>query len=227
MHEPSQAIRPRALYEGVADAIRDRIFAHDLPPGTPVDEVALARYYGVSRTPVREAIKVLVNEGLLRMSVFRGCCVAEVGRADLDEILDVIEMLDGHALRRMVSQAGKAGLVRLLDAYERNACASPETRGGAWSSFCEGLREALGNTPFSVVSRGLHQQLRLCLGPALDRADAGGPQILRNALRQAMIEGDMLALDNACQQHQRLFRRAILDAFAQAIPPLDRLPEMA
>lgn len=225
MSRVSEMIRPKALYEGVADSIRDRIFEHTLPPGSMVDEVSLARHYGVSRTPVREAIKVLVNEDLLTMSVFHGCRVAEVSREDLSEILDVVEMLDAHAVSQIAQRPGKAKLVRLFDEYERNAKASPEQREGAWSSFCRRIRNELGNTPFAAVSRSLHQQLRLCLGPALDHADAGAPPQTRADLLQAMLDGDLKGVNRYRHIHTEVFRAAMLAAFDQLSQERTAQPE--
>lgn len=92
-------LRPRALYEGVAVSLRERLFAHEFEPGEALDESALARGYGVSRTPVREALKVLAREGLLSIEPRRGCCVAELEDSDVHNLLDVLELLELHALR--------------------------------------------------------------------------------------------------------------------------------
>ena len=51
-------LTPRALYQEVAELLRERIFSNQLPPGSWIDEMALADEYGISRTPLREAIKV-------------------------------------------------------------------------------------------------------------------------------------------------------------------------
>ena len=80
-------IAPLALYQEVAERLRQRIFAHELPPGTWVDEQALAAAYGISRTPLREALKVLAAEGLVTLKPRRGCYVTEISERDLDEIL--------------------------------------------------------------------------------------------------------------------------------------------
>lgn len=99
-------LRPRALYEGVAESLRARIFAHEFAPGSALDEAELARSYGVSRTPVREALKVLGREGLVAIEPRRGCCVAELSAADVSALLDVIEMLGLHAVR----EAARSGV---------------------------------------------------------------------------------------------------------------------
>ncbi len=56
-----------ALYQEVAERLRQRIFAHELAPGSWIDEQALAEHYGISRTPMREALKVLASEGLVTL----------------------------------------------------------------------------------------------------------------------------------------------------------------
>ena len=213
--QPAGPIRPTALYEGIADSIRERILAHQLPPGSPVDEVALAKHYGVSRTPVREAIKVLVNEGLLSMTPYQGCCVAEVGREDLLELLDVIELLDKHALRQLALRPEKAELRRLFDAYERRAAAPSEQAGAAWTSFCSQVRDALGNTPFAAVSRNLQQQLRLGLGPCLHELDRGASPEHRAKLLQALLDGDWASLEAGVAIHSSILRANILPVFDQ------------
>jgi len=58
----SKILASRPLYEEVADQLRVRIFAHDLAPGAWIDEQSLAKEFGISRTPLREAIKVLAAE---------------------------------------------------------------------------------------------------------------------------------------------------------------------
>lgn len=211
---PIDPIRPMALYEGIADSVRERILVHQLAPGSPIDEVALARHYGVSRTPVREAIKVLVNEGLLRMTPYQGCCVAEVGAGDLRELLDVIELLDKHALRQLALRPEKADLLRLLDADARRASVLPGLAGAAWTSFCWQVRALLGNTPFTAVSRNLLLQLRLCLGPRLDQLDRGAPPECRAKLLQALLDGDADRLDEVLEVHAKTFHAAVLLAFA-------------
>ena len=55
-------LTPRALYEEVAEGLRQRIFQRELEPGSWIDELKLAEEYGISRTPLREALKVLAAE---------------------------------------------------------------------------------------------------------------------------------------------------------------------
>ncbi len=87
---------PNSLHQDVADRLRERIFAGELPPGSFLDEVRLAQELSISRTPLREALKVLTAEGLVRHEPRRGCFVAEVTEQDLD---DELRELVGRVLR--------------------------------------------------------------------------------------------------------------------------------
>lgn len=87
----------RALYEQVAEALRTRILSHRLAPGSWIDEKALAAEYGISRTPLREALKVLAAEGLVTMKLRRGAYVTEVSARDLSEVFHLLALLEGDA----------------------------------------------------------------------------------------------------------------------------------
>ena len=106
-------IAPIALYQEVAERLRQRIFSHELPPGTWVDEQALAEHYGISRTPLREALKVLASEGLVTLKPRRGCYVTEISERDLDEVFTVMSMLEGECARTSATKASAADLERL------------------------------------------------------------------------------------------------------------------
>jgi DNA-binding GntR family transcriptional regulator len=80
----------------VAERLRQRIYAHELSPGAWIDEQALAINYGISRTPLREALKVLASEGLVTLKPRRGCYVTEISEQDLDDIFPLMAMLEGR-----------------------------------------------------------------------------------------------------------------------------------
>jgi len=92
----ASAIAPSALYEEVAKRLRERIFTHEFAPGQWIDEQALAAQYGISRTPLREALKVLAAEGIVTLKPRRGCYVTEVSDRDLDEIFPVLALLESR-----------------------------------------------------------------------------------------------------------------------------------
>ena len=78
MNARSQNLAAPALYEQVAERLRNRIFAHELPPGAWVDEQTLAEEFGISRTPLREALKVLAVESFLADMAQSGADIIDV-----------------------------------------------------------------------------------------------------------------------------------------------------
>lgn len=106
-------IAPTALYQEVAERLRQRIYAHELPPGGWVDEQAIADQYGISRTPLREALKVLASEGLVTLKPRRGCYVTEISEQDLDEIFPLMAILEGRCAAETARKATATDLARL------------------------------------------------------------------------------------------------------------------
>ena len=90
-------LKQRALYEEVAELLRQRIFSRELVPGNWIDELKLAVEYGISRTPLREALKVLATEGLVTMKVRRGAYVTEVNEKDLTDVYHLLSLLESDA----------------------------------------------------------------------------------------------------------------------------------
>jgi DNA-binding GntR family transcriptional regulator len=108
-----------SLHDQVAAQLRDRIFAGELMPGTFLDEARLAEHLQISRTPLREALKVLTAEGLVRHEPRRGCFVNEVTEQDLDEIFPVLALLEGRCAREAALNASDADLRELEVLHDR------------------------------------------------------------------------------------------------------------
>jgi DNA-binding GntR family transcriptional regulator len=87
----------RALYEEVAELLRQRIFNRELEPGSWIDEMRISEEYGISRTPLREALKVLATEGLVTMKLRRGAYVTEVNEKDLRDVYHLLGLLESDA----------------------------------------------------------------------------------------------------------------------------------
>ena len=138
-----------ALYEQVAERLRSRIFAHELAPGGWIDEQALAKEYGISRTPLREALKVLASEGLVVLKPRRGCYVTELSEQDIDEVFPVMAMLEGRVAEeaaRRISSADFSRLTAIHDELEHQAAANDADRFfEANQRFHTALQEIAGN----------------------------------------------------------------------------------
>ncbi len=100
MTTPSKVYRhQRPLREIISAEIRSRIFSGVFPPGTRLVERSLADELGVSRFPVREALRILHKEGLVEHLPTRGIVVRKPGRAEVEEIFDIRESLEALAAR--------------------------------------------------------------------------------------------------------------------------------
>jgi len=121
------SLSPRALYEEVAELLRQRIFARELPPGSWIDELRIAEAYGISRTPLREALKVLATEGLVTMKVRRGAYVTEVSERDLADVYHLLGLLESDAAAAVAERATPAQLLELQALHaELEACGLPK-----------------------------------------------------------------------------------------------------
>jgi DNA-binding GntR family transcriptional regulator len=102
-----------SLHDEVAAQLRDLIFSGELLPGMFLDEARLAAQLQISRTPLREALKVLSAEGLVRHEPRRGSFVNEVTEQDLDEIFPVLALLEGRCAREAALHASDTDLAQL------------------------------------------------------------------------------------------------------------------
>ena len=107
------SLSPRALYEKVAELLRQRIFERELAPGSWIDELKLAEEYGISRTPLREALKVLATEGLVTMKIRRGAYVTEVSDSDLADVYHLLGLLESDAAEVVALKATDAQIKEL------------------------------------------------------------------------------------------------------------------
>ncbi|GLU46160.1 GntR family transcriptional regulator [Nocardiopsis ansamitocini] len=106
----------------VIKEMRGRIISGSIEPGSPLSELALAEEYGVSRTPVREALKQLQTEGLVEIRPRVGTFVTAPSRREITELFEMKELLEGAAARLLALR----GRVPEIDQLERNLRESDE-----------------------------------------------------------------------------------------------------
>ena len=162
-----QAIPPisrRPLHEEAVDRLRDLIVRGDLAPGTRLNERLLSGQLGISRTPLREAIKLLATEGLVQLLPNRGAVVAPIDAPRLAETLHVmgaLESLAGELACRNATQER----IEEIRALHRQMLAM-HARGDLAGYFHYNqaihlsLVEASGNTVLANVYRQLNANVR-------------------------------------------------------------------
>jgi DNA-binding GntR family transcriptional regulator len=98
-------LNKKLLSENVVGAIRQAIFDGELELGQRLVETELAEQLGVSRGPIREALRLLANEGLVVINVHRGTFVAKPTPNDVEELYTLRQVLETLALRRVAESA--------------------------------------------------------------------------------------------------------------------------
>ena len=150
----NKSLAPRPLYEEVAELLRQRIFKRELEPGNWIDELKIAEEYGISRTPLREALKVLAAEGLVTMKVRRGAYVTEVSKSDLSDVYHLLSLLESDAAGVVATQATDAQLAELQKLHKELEAAAQPAKGG------KALKAQAPNTDqFFALNEQFHMRL--------------------------------------------------------------------
>ena len=145
--------------EAVLDAVKRAILAGELRPGQSLVETELAQLLGVSKTPVREALKTLAGAGLVTMSAYRGATVRAIDPASAAAIYDLRLLLEPEAVRRAVGRgAAEAGPIQ------------PSPAQASWAgarAALEASAAATDQAQRSLANREFHRALYLACGNSL------------------------------------------------------------
>jgi DNA-binding GntR family transcriptional regulator len=114
-----QSLPARALYQEVAERLRQKIFERELEPGDWIDEQKIAVEYGISRTPLREALKVLAVEGLVTMKLRRGAYVTEMSSADVAQVYHLMALLESDAAGLVAARGSRDQIAELQALHDR------------------------------------------------------------------------------------------------------------
>ena len=202
----SKILASRPLYEEVADQLRVRIFAHELAPGTWIDEQTLAKEFGISRTPLREAIKVLAAEGLITMKLRRGAYVTEVNRGDLEQIFTILSLLEGQAAKEAATKAQEKDLNELDDMHLRLEKAAADRNLEQFFEVNVRFHEriiAIANNPWMTgVIADLRKVLKLQRKDSLSRTGRLQSSLSEHReILKALLERDPIAAEQTMRTH--------------------------
>lgn len=208
-----------SLTDRLADKIRTEILTGVIAPGTIVVEPRLAEQYAVSKTPVREALRMLCSEGLLTVLPKKGYLVRTMGLNDVQETLDVRMLLEPHAAAATATflTAQVASQLRQhLDAQAEISTSDPLKAMKAAQEFHQLIGEASRNTRISqILNQCLTETARAHhVLPGLQHY-IGAPTELaeHEAIYAAIIASDAQAADTAMRIHLRSIRTAMAKQF--------------
>jgi DNA-binding GntR family transcriptional regulator len=201
-------------------ALRDAITSGALLPGTRLREAALARHFAISTTPVREALRRLDREGLVRLSPNRGAVVAEFNLREILDLFEIREVLECRAVRR-------AALQHTRDLCQAETLLSAEAKQVAmhdrveWNrlevAFHRAITGLSGNFELAELAERVHRSVQgLCVRCL--REPLYGPDQLQlmqshhQAILDAVRAGDADAAERQTREHIQHVRDSVAEA---------------
>lgn len=181
-------LNPLQIKDLVYEKLRQAIIDQTFEAGAPLREAALTERYGVSKTPIREALVRLEQDGLVEIAPYRGARAKRYTRSDLHEIYAAREILEAECVRR----AAAAGDREIVESLRKNIAKTEKAiERGRLSTAAEALDE-FDEILFSQLHNSLLDDIRIRLSAHLQRLG----QVGRSRERfQASVEQHTLVVD--------------------------------
>ena len=215
---PSDNSTNPTLTEKLATAIADGILNGTLQPGVRLDEIGLAQQHGVSRTPVREALRQLTTSGLIDMRPRKGAVVSQATPAEVESLFVAMAEMEATCARLAAMSMTPVERRRLQARHEAMIALSAKGDPAAYSDANVGFHLAIyagaHNEPIADVTRGLRRRL----GPFRRAQFQVEGRLTRSteehgAVVKAILSGDAPAAHAAMLHHVGLVEDAF-EAFA-------------
>jgi DNA-binding GntR family transcriptional regulator len=210
MAMPSVSVPSRT--EAVLDALKHAILTGRLPPGRPLVENDLAAQLGVSKTPVREALKTLAGAGLVTMSPYKGATVRTVDDELAHSVYDIRILLEPEAVRRSVEHGARsadggthwAAAAAALESADR--AGDRADRSLANREFHRALYLGCGNDLMVGMLDGLRDQTALVSAVVWDRSPSWEREAAEHrAILDAALAGDADLAARLLREHIAAF----------------------
>ncbi|MGO4105294.1 GntR family transcriptional regulator [Leifsonia sp. YAF41] len=218
------------------ERLRDDIIHWRLEPGTPLAEIEVSARIGVSRTPVREALSRLINEGLVSNASGRTAIVTPVSRAQIEQLFELREALETQAARLAARRRDTAAFEALKEAFlsaslddlsEPHGVVEPGTTGSRNSSsdstyiLADRLDAAIDSAMDNSYLRGALGDIRGHLARARRHAHANPRRLEQARIEHLLIIDAILRRDEVlAAQATAVHLRNSLDNILATIPPL-------
>ncbi len=208
-----RSVRPQTAADGVTAILREAIATGTLAPGAALRQDELAREFGVSRMPVRDALRYLEAEGLVAIHPTRGAVVAAMNAADISELYALRELLEAEALSLSMQKQNPDSLRHAASVIEQ---LDRETDVGRWGQLNREFHLALyrdcGNRRLLDLIEAQHtasdRYVRIVLSN-LDYRERSQDE--HRAMLFACMQGDRQAAVGHLTRHFRDACAALLD----------------
>lgn len=205
--------RPTLVRDGVYDHLRRALLDGDLAPGERLGEVELGQQLGVSRTPIREALMRLTQDGLLTTEANRGVRVRTVTAAEARDAYVVREELDGLAAA-LAAREHTAADARTLNAALDTLNAAPGTDYREQTrldlAYHRAVTDAAHNTVLGILARDLEQRVALIKHQTRTYNAHPDTAAQHAAILHAILARDADAAREAARTHVRTFAALVL-----------------
>ena len=209
--------KPATLSVEIARHLREAIIRGDLAAGEKINESRITRELSLSRSPVREALRILEAEGLVTVEAYRGARVRRAPEVDLEEIFDVRLMIESHGLRRDVHRLAPEAIAPLRQAVEdaRAALAAADLQ--AWHQASLRFHDGLVALAANRLLTRLHEELKVSLRRYQIPGPSGEPerfQVEHDAILDALEQGRIEHAATLVAAHVTNLKEALLKAIA-------------
>ncbi len=219
---------PVSATDQAYDHLRTRVLSCELAPGERLVEADIAETLGMSKTPVRRALGMLIHEGFVEVMPRHGYRVTEVTLADVQEIYQLRQVVEPAAAELAATNASPEQLNEMRQLVEEDPDSSYEDQAESVLRFHEVLAEASGNARLAHVLSGLMDEMQRLLFMGLDISESVSHQAREHReLLDALLKGNHhLAREIATSQveigRMRMFE-AILESLTSAGGTADRV----
>lgn len=220
VHEDRNVEPARVSAAGrVAEAIRSQIIAGEVLPGERLPEERVRAELGVSRSSLREAFRLLVQERLLMHQLSRGFFVRELSREDISDLYRVRQVLECGALRQ-VESLSPTGLRRLSETLEAGRSAVESTDWPAVAAASIGFHQALvdlaGSARLSLLARQVLTEFRLSYAYMSDPLSFHEPFGVRNReIAELVRSGEIQESVDALEDYLEDSEQALLNRYLE------------
>jgi DNA-binding GntR family transcriptional regulator len=159
MERHSEHIVRSSLHDTLVTHLRELILKGELRPGDKLPEQKLCERFGVSRTPMREAVKVLAAEGVLRLLINRGAVVAETTPEEIEELFPIMAALEAVAGEQACRNASNAQIARLRQLHDEMVAHYQAGQESAYLRHNRLIHEAIIEMTKNATLAGMYQQI--------------------------------------------------------------------
>jgi DNA-binding GntR family transcriptional regulator len=212
-------IRAKTLHQEVAAQIRKMIHKGIMVKGQKINENQLCESMGVSRTPVREALRILKSEGLIELIPHKGAFISQPCIEEINDMFEVMSVLEGTCARLAATKMKEKDFAKIESLHEKLEELFTKRDHEAYlktnNLFHVFLQETAGNKVLNGVINGLRQKILLYRQRQLYQPERFGQSIEEHRdLMDAFRRKDPAAAESLMKHHLLMQCKALVGLYA-------------